>query len=186
MGYIFDDWKKLLENFQSSVEKDLEEIHQQKSEVQQIKADLIQRFEKGHYYRDDDTVIISAPNIVIGNVDKNGDLLSGGIGNVIIKGSGVALEGVGDGAKDAFSMSAVPPLNGGITIHADQTLNLEAALSADGRKKQIEATVEGLSKEAEDLNKQIEKQKKSVDDCFKKMSDLLDQENKSERDLADP
>jgi hypothetical protein len=78
MGYIFDDWKKLLDNFQSSVEKDLEEIHQQKSEVQQIKADLIERFEKGHYYRDDDTVIISAPNIVIGNVDKNGDLLSGG------------------------------------------------------------------------------------------------------------
>ena len=223
MGYIFDDWKKLLDNFQSSVEKDLEEIHQQKSEVQQIKADLIQRFEKGHYYRDDDTVIISAPNIVIGNVDKNGDLLSGGIGNVIIKGSGVALEGVGDGgsvvtrassirqtavdpgvdgvenvvrstseivsqagsivlhsseAKDAFSMSAVPPLNGGITIHADQTLNLEAALSAEGRKEQIEATVEGLSKQAEDLNKQIEKQKKSVDDCFKKMSDLLDKENK--------
>ena len=227
MGYIFDDWKKLLDNFQSSVEKDLEEIHQQKSEVQQIKADLIQRFEKGHYYRDDDTVIISAPNIVIGNVDKNGDLLSGGIGNVIIKGSGVALEGVGDGgsvvtrassirqtavdpgvdgvenvvrstseivsqagsivlhsseAKDAFSMSAVPPLNGGITIHADQTLNLEAALSAEGRKEQIEATVEGLSKQAEDLNKQIEKQKKSVDDCFKKMSDLLDKENKHNKE----
>ena len=227
MGYIFDDWKKLLENFQSSVEKDLEEIHQQKSEVQQIKADLIDRLEKGHYYRDDDTVIISAPNIVIGNVDKNGDLLSGGVGNVIIKGSGVALEGVGDGgrvvtrassirqtavdpgvdgvenvvrstseivsqagsivlhssdAKDAFSMSPVPPINGGVTIHADQTLNLEAALSADGRKKQIEATVEGLSKEAEDLNKKIGEQKKNVEDCFKKMSDLLDQENKHNKE----
>ena len=109
MGYIFDDWKKLLENFQSSVEKDLEEIHQQKSEVQQIKADLIQRFEKGHYYRDDDTVIISAPNIVIGNVDKNGDLLSGGIGNVIIKGSGVALEGVGDGGSVVTRASARLP-----------------------------------------------------------------------------
>ena len=107
MGYIFDDWKKLLDNFQSSVEKDLEEIHQQKSEVQQIKADLIQRFEKGHYYRDDDTLIISAPNIVIGNVDKNGDLLSGGIGNVIIKGSGVALEGVGDGGSVVTRASSI-------------------------------------------------------------------------------
>ena len=100
MGYIFDDWKKLLENFQSSVEK-------QKSEVQQIKADLIQRFEKGHYYRDDDTVIISAPNIVIGNVDKNGDLLSGGIGNVTIKGSNVALEGVGDGGSVVTRASSI-------------------------------------------------------------------------------
>ena len=89
------------------MEKDLEEIHQQKSEVQQIKADLIQRFEKGHYYRDDDTVIISAPNIVIGNVDKNGDLLSGGIGNVIIKGSGVALEGVGDGGSVVTRASSI-------------------------------------------------------------------------------
>ena len=223
MGYIFDDWKELLEKFQSSVEKDLEEIHQHKSEVQQIKADLIERLDKGHYYRDDDTVIISAPNIVIGNVDKNGDLLGGGVGNVIIKGNGVALEGVGNGghvvtrassirqtavdpgvdgvenvvhstseivsqassivlhssdAKDAFSMSAAPPNSGGITIHADQTLNLEAALSADGRKEQIEATVEGLSKQAQDLNKQIGEQKKSVEDCFKKMSDLLDQEDK--------
>ena len=79
-------------------------------------------------------------------------------------------------------MSAVPPLNGGITIHADQTLNLEAALSADGRKKQIEATVEGLSKEAEDLNKKIGEQKKNVEDCFKKMSDLLDKENKHNKE----
>ena len=29
MSYIFDEWKELLENFQSSVEKELEEIHQQ-------------------------------------------------------------------------------------------------------------------------------------------------------------
>ena len=96
MGYIFDDWKKLLEKFQSSVEKDLEEIHQQKSEVQQIKADIFNRLEKGHYYRDDDCIILSAPKIVIGNVDKEGDLLGGGIGEVIIKGNGVSLEGVGD------------------------------------------------------------------------------------------
>ena len=96
MGYIFDDWKELLEKFQSSVEKDLQEIHQQKSEVQQIKADIFNRLDKGHYYRDDDCIILSAPKIVIGNVDKDGDLLGGGIGEVIVKGNGVALEGVGD------------------------------------------------------------------------------------------
>ena len=71
MGYIFDDWKALLENFQSSVEKDLEEIHQQKSEVQQIKADIFNRLDNGLYYRDDKRIVISAPEIVIGNVDKS-------------------------------------------------------------------------------------------------------------------
>ena len=43
MGYIYDDWKKLLDNFQQCVEKDLEEIHNQKAEVQQIKTDIFNR-----------------------------------------------------------------------------------------------------------------------------------------------
>ena len=222
MGYIFDDWKELLEKFQSSVEKDLEEIHQHKSEVQQIKADIFSRLDKGHYYRDDDCIILSAPKIVIGNVDKDGDLLGGGIGEVIVKGNGVALEGVGDtghivsrapsirqtavnpgvdgvenvvcstsevvtqagsivlhssDAKDAFSLSPASVGNGGIKIHADQDLTLEAAVSAEGRKEQIEMTVSSLTKEADELMKQINGQKKYMEGCFKQMSDLLDKEN---------
>ena len=229
MGYIFDDWKELLENFKSSVEKDLEEIHQQKAEVQQIKADIINQFGKGHYYRDDDCLVLSAPKIVIGNVDKNGDLLSGGIGEVIVKGNGVALEGVGDtghvvtrapsirqtavdpgidgvenivcstsevvsqacsivlhssDAKDVFSQSPIPLGNGGIRIHADQTLSLEAAISAEGRKEQIEAAVDSLTKEAEELKKQMESQMKNVESCFKQMSDLLDSEDMLNKETA--
>ena len=175
MSYIFDDWKELLENFQSSVEKDLEEIHQQKAEVQQIKADIFSRLDAGLYYRDPECITISAPKVVIGNVDKDGALL-GDVGEVIIKGHGVALEGVGEAghvitrspsirqvavdpgidgfenvvcgtsevvtqatsivlhssdAKDAFSASPVPVGQGGIRIHADKTLNLEAAATAD-------------------------------------------------------
>ena len=223
MGYIFDDWKELLEKFQSSVEKDLQEIHQQKSEVQQIKADIFNRLDKGNYYRDDDCIILSAPKIVIGNVDKDGDLLGGGVGEVIVKGNGVALEGVGDtghvvtrapsirqsavnpgidgvenvvgnisevvtqagsivlhssDAKDAFSLSPAPVGNGGIKIHADQDLTLEAALSAEGRKEQIEMTISSLTQKAKMLEEQINVQKKSLEACFKQMSDLLDHENK--------
>ena len=48
MEYIYNEWKKLLDNFQQCVEKDLEEIHAQKSEVQQIKTDIFSRLEKGH------------------------------------------------------------------------------------------------------------------------------------------
>ena len=98
MSYIFDDWKELLENFQSSVEKDLEEIHQQKAEVQQIKADIFSRLDAGLYYRDPECITISAPKVVIGNVDKDGALL-GDVGEVIIKGHGVALEGVGEAGQ---------------------------------------------------------------------------------------
>ena len=68
MGYIFDDWKQLLENFQNSVEKDLEAIHQQKAEVEQIKSDLLDKMGKGLFYHDDSRIVISAPEIVIGSV----------------------------------------------------------------------------------------------------------------------
>ena len=223
MGYIFDEWKELLENFQSSVEKDLEEIHQQKSEIQQIKEDIFTKLDSGLYYRDPDCITISAPRVVIGNVDKNGDLLSGGTGEVIIKGHGVALEGVSetghvitrapiirqtavdpgvDGienvvcnnseivsqatsivlhssdAKDTFSTSPIPAGQGGIRIHADQTLNLEAAVTAEKRQKQIEATISSLDDKATELKKQIDGQKKNVEEFFKKLSDLLDNEDK--------
>ena len=222
MSYIFDDWKELLENFQSSVEKDLEEIHQQKAEVQQIKADIFSRLDAGLYYRDPECITISAPKVVIGNVDKDGALL-GDVGEVIIKGHGVALEGVGEAgqvitrspsirqvavdpgidgfenvvcgtsevvtqatsivlhssdAKDAFSASPASAGQGGIRIHADKTLNLEAAATADKRKEQIEATISSLSDEATELKKQVDGEKKDVEASFKTLSDLLDKEDK--------
>ena len=229
MGYIFDDWKELLENFQNSVDKSLDEIHQQKSEIQQIKADVYSRLDAGHYYRDDNCIILSAPKVIIGNVDKSGDLMGDGIGEVIVRGNGIALEGVGESghivsrapsiqqmavnpgvdgmeevvcstseivsqagsivlhssdAKDAFSTVPVPPGNGGIRIHADQSLSLEAAVSVEGRKELIEATISSLSDEADKLKEQIDAQKKSVEDCFKKMSDLLDKEDLLNTDKA--
>ena len=222
MSYIFDDWKELLENFQSSVEKDLEEIHQQKAEVQQIKTDIFSRLDAGLYYRDPECITISAPKVVIGNVDKDGALL-GDVGEVIIKGHGVALEGVGEAghvitrspsirqvavnpgidgfenvvcgtsevvtqatsivlhssdAKDAFSTSPVSVGQGGIRIHADKTLNLEAAVTADKRKEQIEATIKSLSEESTKLKERVDGEKKEVEDCFKELSDLLDKEDK--------
>ena len=95
MGYIYDDWKKLLDTFQQCVEKDLEEIHKQKAEVQEIKSDILSRLDNGIYYRNNNRILLSAPEIIIGNVDRSGDL-QGNIGHVIIKGSDVQFEGVGD------------------------------------------------------------------------------------------
>ena len=229
MGYIVDDWKKLLDNFQKCVEKDLEEIHQQKAEVQQIKVDIFEKIEKGLFYRDDNRIVISAPEIIIGNVDKSGALVGNEQGNVVIKGSDIALEGVGKGgqiisrapsirqlavnpgvdsmenvvcptseiisqatdivlhssdAKDAFSTTPVPAGLGGIRIHADNRLSMEAAVSAEGRKNAVETEIAILTKQRDDLKKQIEDQKSSVDGCFKSMSELLDREDKLNQENA--
>ena len=51
MDYIFDDWKKILSDFQNSVEKDLEEIHKQKmasiSMTKNVSCSLHQRLSSG-------------------------------------------------------------------------------------------------------------------------------------------
>jgi quercetin dioxygenase-like cupin family protein len=93
--YIFDDWKTMLGNFQDCVQKDLEEIHKQKAEIQQMKADLFKEMEGFKYYRDEQRLILSAPEVIIGNVDESGDLM-GCTGKIILNGHEVQLNGVGD------------------------------------------------------------------------------------------
>lgn len=80
MGYIFDDWKDLLDEFQKCVDKDLAEIQKQKAEVQQLKEGLFNSLGGGLFYRDGNRIVISAPEIVIGNVDRTGTLQGGGVG----------------------------------------------------------------------------------------------------------
>ena len=95
MDYIFDEWKSVLEKFQSSVSKDLESIHQQKEEVQQMKTEIFEKLDSGLYHRDENRIIISAPEIILGNVTRSGELM-GEEGRVVVKGSEVSLEGVGE------------------------------------------------------------------------------------------
>ena len=45
----FKYWQEALDDFQKNVEKDLDEIRRYKSEVQQMKIDLIDHLEKGRY-----------------------------------------------------------------------------------------------------------------------------------------
>jgi hypothetical protein len=213
----------MLEKFQQCVDKGVEEMHQQKAEVQQIKTDIFNRLDRGAYYHDDQRIVISAPEIVIGNVDKSGALNGGESGTVIIKGSDVALEGVGetgrivsrapiihqkavnpgiDGrenvvcsmseivsqacdivlhssdAKDEFSQVPSHAGRGGISLHADKQFNIEAAVSAEQRKKQIEATIKDLDTRSKDLKKGVEAQKKDVDGILKNMIDLIKKEEK--------
>ena len=94
MGYIFDDWKQILSDFQSSVEKDLAEIHKQKEAVQQMKTEIFDRLDNGKYICDEHRIVLSAPEIIIGHVDKSGDLKGGG--KVIIRGTEVDVEGIGE------------------------------------------------------------------------------------------
>ena len=65
MDYIFKEWEKRLSTFESSVEKDLQEIRQCKAEMQQMQLDITAEIRKGRYIRDTQRLVLSAPEIVI-------------------------------------------------------------------------------------------------------------------------
>ena len=218
MSYIFDDWKKILGDFQSSVEKDLAEIHKQKTAVQQMKTEIFDRLESGQYIYDASRIVLSAPEIIIGHVDKSGDLK--GAGRVIIRGSEVDVEGVGEAgtivnrapliqqiavdpgidgqeavvyphsavltqarsvvlqsndATDAFSQSVAVPSGSGITIHADHVLDIDASVSSESRKADIEASVAALKQQKSNLKAVTDKQKSDIEELFSDLKDLMDE-----------
>lgn len=222
MAYIFEEWKTLLEKFQKCVDQGVEEMHQQKAEVQQIKNDIFSRLDSGNIIRDDRRIVLSAPEIIIGNVDKSGTLIDEA-GTVVVRGHRLALEGAGESgsvvtraplieqkavnpgidgrenvvggtsqivsqacsimlhssnATDAFSQVPANPGNGGISIHADSQLNIEAAVSAEQRKKQIEDTLKVLDKQSGDLKSSMTAQKSAVDKFIGDMVKLVEKEEK--------
>ena len=74
---IFDDLLTALKDLQSNVSKDLDEIRQHKADIQKLKVDVFNQVAQGKVIRDDQRLILSAPEIIIGNVDASGMLYSG-------------------------------------------------------------------------------------------------------------
>ena len=98
MGYIFKDWQDKLLEFESSVKKDLDEIRKCKAEMQQMKLEMAS-MKKGRYISDNERLILSAPEIIIGHVDEGGLLKEGCASHVIVRGTQVDVHGIGEGGQ---------------------------------------------------------------------------------------
>ena len=94
MDKYYKNWKKALDDFKASVEKDVEEIRECKAMMQTMKHRDIDHFCKGNFIHDDERIIISAPEIVIGNVNKEGMLCGHQPSTVIIRSNEIKQEGV--------------------------------------------------------------------------------------------
>lgn len=92
---IFSDWLSALNKLQSSVSKDLAEIRKQKAEIQELRTEVLNKLATGKYIRDDQRLVLSAPEIIIGNVDATG-MMYGENGSIVIRGQRVGLDGVGE------------------------------------------------------------------------------------------
>lgn len=225
MDYIFDDWIKTLNDFKSSVEKDLEEIRKHKAEVQQIKAAIDNEMNAGRYIRDPRRIVLSAPEIIIGNVDKSGNLIDAGGSTIILRANQIREDGVGtagsvetraasirhlavdpgmdgneavvgsisevvsqarnitlqsnnpstgSGQAGVFPLPPLGTVSGGVRIHADTRLELEAAQSSEWKKSHIEERIKNLESSKNSLKSNADSQKSVVDKAFKEMQSLMD------------
>ncbi|MCQ2156935.1 MAG: hypothetical protein MJY53_00895 [Bacteroidales bacterium] len=95
MKYFFDDWKAALQNLNDSIEKSVEEVRACKDAIRRLQVDKVSEVQEGNYLRDNDRIVLSAPEIVIGNVDRGGYLLPGQPSRIVIRGQGISLEGSG-------------------------------------------------------------------------------------------
>ena len=98
MDHIFELLEKRLSAFEASVSKDLEEMRQCKAEMRHLTAEFSSKMRKGRYERDDERIILSAPEIIIGNVDSEGMLLSGS-SVITVRGTNVGVQAVGTAGK---------------------------------------------------------------------------------------
>ena len=215
--------------FESSVEKDLAEIRKCKAEVQQMKLDVVAELQKGRYVRDSQRLVLSAPEIIIGNVDRSGTLFAGG-SKVIVRGTQVGVEGAGEGgclelrapsireiAEDpgtdgrehvvssvsevmsqarniiiqsddvegAFSAPAVPTGGSGVRIHADKTIDVHAAMTAESREKRLSDLISATEKQKDYLKSQASAHKESFTNLKKEMEELLGKRDKLSNDYSD-
>lgn len=113
-----------LDKFSSSVENDLAEMRKEKDTVLAIKNDILKASESTYMVRDDGTLVLSAPKIIIGNVDAAGNLMSGG--EVIVRGTNLSFEATGS-----------PEAGGTITSRAASIRNLAVDPGVDGTENVV-------------------------------------------------
>jgi hypothetical protein len=222
MDYNFEIWQKALDDFKASVSKDLEEIRQHKEEVQQLKTELYTAMNKGYYLRDDHRVVISAPEIIIGDVDQDGTLLADGSSHVVIRANHVDLDGVGpggqvntnapsirqtavdpgidgmeavvgplseivqqassimlegDNAVGAFSQTPHSAGAGSVSIHADGNLVVEACVSSEIQKKNLEQLLSSLETRKSAVEKDVADGIKAFGGLVKSVKAIYDKQD---------
>ena len=230
MDYNFDDWKKTLESFKSSVSKDLEEIRRHKEEIRQVKEEILSAMNGGYYLRDDKRIVLSAPEIIIGDVDRDGVLRGTSLAQVVLRGRSVNLDGVGEtgsvvsraasirqlaedpgpdgqeavvgltseivsqagrialAANQTQGVFSQPPGlagAGGVHIHADGVLSLEASLSSENQKKNLDQQIKALEDKKKDAEQEYKTNLSAFDSLGKDIAGAIEEQEMIMDDVMD-
>ena len=225
MDYIFKDWADKLKAFEGNVEKDLAEIRKCKAEIQEMKVEMLNQMKMGRYLRDDQRLVLSAPEIIIGDVDMSGNLNNGSGSTVVIRGSQVGLHGVGgeielrapsireiaedpgidglehvvsatsvissqardiilqsDDAEGTFSAPALPAAGGGVRIHADNHIEINATATAESREKRLDDLIKAYETRKSNLKTLTATHKESFNSLVKAIEEQLEEKEKITKD----
>lgn len=117
----FAELKKALSGLEGSIKSDLKEIRKSKDEVQRVKQEVFDTVSGTRYIQDPHRIVISAPEIVIGNVDRDGNLKGAG-SVVVLRGNQVSIEGSGD----------LDNVGGMVSIRAPHISNIAVDPGKDG------------------------------------------------------
>ncbi len=91
----YNNWLRTMKGFLDHLDNDVNEIRRYKDEIQKIKEEMTDRYNEGQYIRDEHRIVISAPEIIIGNVLKDGTLIPNETSKVVIRANNIQQEGVG-------------------------------------------------------------------------------------------
>ena len=150
MDYIFKDWKDTLDKFQNCVEKDLAEIRKEKEKIRAMKRDFFDKLERGQFIGHPERIVISAPEIIIGNVDKSGQLIGNG-GTIVLRGVSLNMDASGESGTISQRASnirqlAVDPGPDGLdaVVHPSSSVAIKARSVSLGSEDAKDAFVEGM------------------------------------------
>lgn len=123
----YDLIKKSLDEYKAVIGKELDDIREEKEKICKLKSEIYEYMNQGQYIRDDKRIIISAPEILIGDLNQAGELQNTGTSKVIIRSKDINLQGVGEWMNE-----------GTITNMATSIKNICADPGIDGREVAVE------------------------------------------------
>lgn len=120
---ILKQLKDALTQFSDSVEKEVEEVRMHHEAVANLRDEIFNDVDGGAYYlRDNKALILSAPTVIIGNVDRFGHLMGSAGSKVIVRTNELNLEAAGDAS-----------VGGSITSRAASIRNIAVDPGLDGQ-----------------------------------------------------
>lgn len=127
---VYQDWEQALTELKDADAADLAAVRAKKDTLFALNSDEVKKL-PGRFIYDDHRIVLSAPEIIIGDVNLGGILSSNGKGKVIIRGHDISVESTGDA--------------GSIGMRAPKITQIAEDPGVDGQEHDVKGTSQIVS-----------------------------------------